>query len=83
MLLKTKVNVKLEKPGDLLRLIKQYGNDAFPNLRVGLQMLLIIATSIASCKRSIGKLKLILSYLRSSTGEMLRNGFAECGEGGY
>ena len=69
MLLKTRADVKLSTPKDLLRFIVQYGDDVFPNLRVGLQILLTVATSIASCERSFSKLKLILSYLRSSMGQ--------------
>lgn len=69
MLLKTRADVKLSTPEDLLRFIVQYRDDVFPNLRVGLQILLTVATSIASCERSFSKLKLILSYLRSSMGQ--------------
>ncbi|XP_076330877.1 uncharacterized protein LOC143236476 [Tachypleus tridentatus] len=69
MLLKTRADVKLSTPEDLLCFIVQYGDDVFPNLRVGLQIFLTVATSIASCERSFSKLKLILSYLRSSTGQ--------------
>ncbi|KFM73429.1 Zinc finger MYM-type protein 1, partial [Stegodyphus mimosarum] len=66
MLFKTRADVKLSTPEDLLRFIVQYGEDVFPNLRVGLQILLTIGTSIASCERSFSKLKHILSYLRLS-----------------
>lgn len=66
MLIKTRNDVQLSTLDDLLRFIVQYGDDVFPNLRVGLQILLTVATSIASCERSFSKLKLILSYLRSS-----------------
>ncbi|XP_068115887.1 zinc finger MYM-type protein 1-like [Hyperolius riggenbachi] len=69
MLLNTRADVKLLTPEDLLRFIVQYGDDVFPNLRVGLQILLTVATSIASCERSFSKLKLIMSYLRSSMGQ--------------
>ncbi|KAG2460847.1 MARCO protein, partial [Polypterus senegalus] len=44
----------------------KYREDVFPNLRVGLHILLTVGTSIASCERSFSKLKRILSYLRSS-----------------
>ncbi|XP_035209687.1 uncharacterized protein LOC118184142 [Stegodyphus dumicola] len=69
MLLKTRADVKLSRsmPEDQRpRFIVQYGEDVFPNLRVGLQILLTIGTSIASCERSFSKLKLILFYLRLS-----------------
>ena len=36
---------------------------------IALQILLTIAVSIASCERSISKLKLILSYLMASMGQ--------------
>ena len=55
-----------KKTVDLLKFIIEYGEDAFPNLRIALTMLLTIATSIASCERSFSKLKLILTYLRST-----------------
>jgi len=47
---------------ELLTFIISYGEDVFPNLRISLH----IAVSIASCERSSSKLKLILTYLRSS-----------------
>ena len=56
-------------PLDLLSFILSYGDDVFPNLRIALQILLIIAVSIASCERSFNKLKFILSYLRASMGQ--------------
>lgn len=70
MLLKTRVDVTITTPQELLCFIVQYGDESvFPNLRVGLQILLTIAVSIASCERSFSKLKLILSYLRTSMGQ--------------
>ena len=45
------------------------GDDAFPNLRISLKMLLTIAVSKVSCEQSFSKLKLILSYLRVSLGQ--------------
>jgi hypothetical protein len=56
-------------PLDLLSFIVWYSDDVFQNLRIALQILLTIAVSIASCERSFSMLKLILSYLRSSTGQ--------------
>ncbi|KAJ7317042.1 hypothetical protein JRQ81_003204 [Phrynocephalus forsythii] len=61
MLLKTRADVKLLTPEDLLRFIVQYGDDVFPNLRVGLQILLTVATSIARLERSFSKLNLTMS----------------------
>ena len=76
MLLKTRDDVKIVDPADLLLFIISYGEDVFPNLRVPLQILLTIAVSIASCKRSFSKLKLILSYLSVSMGQDRLNDFA-------
>ena len=59
----------VEQPGtplELLRFIISYGDDVFPNFRIALQMLLTVSVSIASCERSFSKLKLILTYVRSS-----------------
>lgn len=53
----------------LLSFIASYGNDVFPNLRICLQIMLTVAVSVASCERSFSKLKLILTYLRSSMGQ--------------
>ncbi|XP_066989238.1 zinc finger MYM-type protein 1-like [Macrobrachium rosenbergii] len=70
MLLKTRDDVLITNPRELLRFIVQYGDESvFPNLRVALQILLTIAVSIASCERSFSKLKLILSHLRTSMGQ--------------
>ncbi|KAI0238987.1 hypothetical protein LSAT2_010259, partial [Lamellibrachia satsuma] len=40
-----------------------------PNLHVALQILIMIAVSIASCEHSFSKLKLTLMYLRASMGQ--------------
>ena len=45
------------------------GSDVFPNLKVGLPVLLTIAVSVANCEHSFSKLKLILTYLRSTMSE--------------
>jgi len=52
---------------DFFELIVAYGDDILPNLRIFLQILFTVAVSIARCERSFSKLKLILSYLHSST----------------
>ena len=67
MLISNRINVRLLRPEDLLTFIVEYGNESvFPNLRITLQILLIVVVFIASWERSFSKLKLILSYLRSS-----------------
>ena len=52
----------------LLSFVVSYGEDVFPNLRVALQILIAIAVSIGSCEHLFIKLKLILTYLRTSMG---------------
>ncbi|KMQ81809.1 52 kda repressor of the inhibitor of the protein kinase-like protein [Lasius niger] len=66
MLLRSRTESKLKIPSELLAFIISYGEDVFPNLRVAIQILLTISVSIASCERSFSKLKLILTYLRST-----------------
>ncbi|XP_072110838.1 uncharacterized protein [Mobula birostris] len=70
MLLSMRVNMKISRPEELLEFIVQYGGESvFPNLRIAIEIMLIIAVSIASCERSFSKLKLILPYLRASMGQ--------------
>jgi hypothetical protein len=59
-------SVELSPLGILKFIVSFGGNDVFPNLKVGLQILLTISTSVAGCERSFSKLKLILTYLRST-----------------
>ena len=67
MLISSRTKVRLSRPEDLLTFIVEYGDESiFSKLRIALQILLTVAVSMASCKRSFSKLKLILSYLRSS-----------------
>ena len=67
MLISGRINVRLSRPENLLSFIVEYGDKSvFPNLRIALQILLIVGVSTESCERSFSKLKLILSYLRSS-----------------
>ena len=67
MLISSRTNVWLSPPEDLLTFIVEYGDKSlFSNLPIALQILLTVAVSIANCQRSFSKLKLILSYLRSS-----------------
>jgi hypothetical protein len=57
-------------PLGILKFIVSYGgNDVFPNLKVALQILLTLSTSVAGCERSFSKLKLILTYLRANMTE--------------
>ena len=42
------------------------GNDIFPNLKVGLQILLTMSISVAGCERSFSKMKLIMTIHRST-----------------
>ena len=67
MLISSRINVRLSQPKDLLTFIVEYGDGSiFPNLWIALQILLIEVASIVSCEQLFSKLKLILSYLRSS-----------------
>ena len=67
MLISSGTNVSLSQPEDLLTFIVEYGDESvFSNLRIALQILLAVTVSIANCEQSFSKLKLILSYLRSS-----------------
>ena len=70
MLLRSREEINIQHPQELLSFIVQYGGaDVFPNLRVAIQIMLTVAISIASCERSFSKLKLILTYLRSTMGQ--------------
>ena len=67
MLISSHINDRLSRAEDLLTFVVEYGDEnVFPNLWIALQILLIVVVSIASCERPFSKLKLILSYLRSS-----------------
>ena len=65
MLLKTGADVKRKTTGPAC-VIAQCEDGVFPNLRVCLQNLLTVATSIASCEPSFSKSKLILFNPRST-----------------
>ena len=70
MLIHVRKQLHSTKPEELLDFIIQYGDKSvFPNLRVAIQILLIIAVSLARCERSFSELKLILSPLRASMGQ--------------
>ena len=67
MLISSRTSVRLSRPEDLLTFIVEYEDESvFPNLGIALQILLTVAVYKASCEQSFSKLKLILSYLRSS-----------------
>ena len=57
MLFKTRADIELETPEDLLRFMVQNEDNAYPNLRVGCRILPPVATTIASCKLPSSKLK--------------------------
>ena len=62
MLIKNRRDTDFPEPKivtDLLSFIISYGEDVFPNLRIDVQILLTIGVSIASCERSLRKLKSI------------------------
>lgn len=70
MLLRSRNDILIFTPRNLLRFVVQYGDErVFSNLRVKLQILLTIAVSVASCERPFNKLMLMLSYLRAAVGQ--------------
>ena len=70
MLLSSRDYIQISRPEEFLQFIVQYGDQSvFPNLRIAIQIMLIIAVSIDGCDGSFSKLKLILSYLRASMGQ--------------
>ena len=50
----------------LLQYLANFDEDVCPNLRSVVRVLLTLGASIAGCERSFSKLKLILSYLRTT-----------------
>ena len=67
MLLNSRGDISPKTPIELLSFIISYGDDAcIPESPHCTTILITIAVSIANCERSFSKLKLILSYLRSS-----------------
>lgn len=51
---------------ELLQYLANFDEDVCPNLRSAVRILLTLGASIAGCERSFSKLKLILSYLRTT-----------------
>lgn len=67
MLLKEKGQMEIETALDVLKFISQFEDESLlPNLSITLRILCTMPVSIASCERSFSKLKLILTYLRST-----------------
>ena len=66
ILVKRRAAVDLKRLGILKFIVSFGGNDVFPNLKVELQILLTVSISVACCERSFAKMKLILTYLRST-----------------
>ena len=66
ILVSRRVGVDVTPLGILKFTVSFGGNDIFPNLKVGLQILLTMSISVAGCERSFSKMKLIMTYLRST-----------------
>jgi len=66
ILVSRRVGVDITPLGILKFTVSFGGNDIFPNLKVGLQILLTMSISVAGCERSFSKMKLIMTYLRST-----------------
>jgi len=64
-----RVGVDVTPLGMLKFIVSFDGNYVFSNLKVGLQILLTVSISVAGCKRSFSKMKLIMTYLRSTMTE--------------
>jgi len=70
ILVSRRVGVDVTPLGILKFIVSFGGNDVFPNLKVGLQILLTVSISVnAGCERSFSKMKLIMTYLRSTMTE--------------
>ena len=69
ILVSRRVGVDVTPLGILKFIVSFGGNDVFSNLKVGLQILLTVSISVAGCKRLFSKMKLIMTYLRSTMTE--------------
>jgi len=69
ILVSRRVGVDVTPLGIVKFIVSFGGNDVFPNLKVGLQILLTVSISVAGCERSFSKMKLIMTYLRSTMTE--------------
>jgi len=47
----------------LMFIVSFCGNNVFPNLSAGLQILLTVAISVAGCERSFSKMELTVTYI--------------------
>ena len=65
-----RVGVDVTPLGILKFFVSFGGNYVFPNLKVGLRILLTVSISVAGCERSFSKMKLIMTYLRSTMTEL-------------
>ena len=66
VLLRARGNALISNPKHALKCLMLFERDVFPTLCIAYRLLLIIGFSIASCERSLSKLKLIKTCLRSS-----------------
>ena len=66
MLLRARGNAVPYDPKHAVEYLMQFGRDVFPTLCIAYKFLLTIGSLIASCERSIPKLKLIETCIRSS-----------------
>ena len=66
MLLRARGNTVPSNLKHVLECLMQFGRDVFPTLCIAYRLLLTIGLSIASCERSISKLKLIETCIKSS-----------------
>lgn len=63
-------NLKSATPLDLCQIIHDYSLTAcYPNIETALNIFLTLPVTVASCKRSFSKLKLIKNYLRPTMGQ--------------
>ena len=72
--LKEILQIKEYTPINILNYIKML--DSFPNTCIAYRILLIIPITFASAERSVSKLKLIKSYLRSTISQEKLSGLA-------
>jgi hypothetical protein len=63
--------VESATPLELCQLIQDYAlSGRYPNIEIALNIFLTLPVTVASCERSLSKLKIIKNYLRSSTAEV-------------
>jgi len=59
------IGLENDKPIDILNYINK--RNSFPNTYIAYRIMLIISVSLAPSKRSFSKLKILTTYLRSTT----------------